>query len=260
MLDKYKFVSYNNVIDVILEILMSNFKKLKKYLLTLLCFPFSLVFWYISCALLLVWVGYPFFCFGMVDLFQDGRSSYFIKKNPKYGSLSYYSYTDKVKNNIYDNDGNRVGSYETEGATHSGWTEDRREYVAKFPLVLIYMIIFPIHKTCVLLASFLALFSKSFYVSAKAPDDYSHIKYNRALHCFFNVVVERSDKAKDRIEKKLANNKIIKEKKLQDKKLRKMMKEERKKERLKSADNILGVVLKVLGLIGIAIALYFILK
>lgn len=246
---------------------MSNFKKLKKFLLTLLCFPFSLVFWYLSCAFLLVYVGYFIFCAAVVDVFQDGRSSYFIKKNPKYGSLSYYSYTDKVKNNIYDKDGNRVGSYETKGATHSGWTADRREYVAKFPLALIYMIVFPIHKTCVLLASFLALFSKSFYVSAKAPDDYSHIKYNRALHCFFNVVVERSDKAKDRIEKKLANNKITKEKKLQDKKVRKMMKEERKmmgeeskKERLKSADNILGVVFKVLGLIGIAIALYFILK
>ncbi len=178
---------------------MGYSKKLGTFILTVLCFPFSFICWYICAAFIILFgAGFPMFSAIMenFNFFQDGRSSYFLKSNDDYGTSSYYSYTDKVNKDIYDDNGYKVGSYETNGETHSGWVEDDRKYLARYPLFMIYMIIFPIHKVLALVASFLSLFTSRFFVSVKAPADYNHIKYNRTLHCFFNIVVERSEKNK----------------------------------------------------------------
>ncbi len=239
---------------------MNYTKKLGTFILTVLCFPISCICWWICLILAFVGVGFYLFSIWASAVFQDGRSSYFFKSNKNYGTSSYYSYTDKVQKDIYDDNGYKIGSYETNGETHSGWTEDTRNYVARYPLFIIYMLLFPIHKILALVASFLSLFTTRFYVSVEAPKDYNHIKYNRTLHCFFNVVAERSvNKQKEIIErqqeKQRKKNNI-----LNAKKEKQLANENKKKEQLKTADKYLGILIKVLGIIGVIIALYFILK
>ncbi len=242
---------------------MSYSKKLGTFMLTILCFPFSFICWYI-CAAFVILFGVGFLMFAGIivnfDLFQDGRSSYFLKNNKEYGSSSYYSYTDTVKKDIYDDNGYKVGSYETNGKTHSGWAKDDRKYLARYPLFMIYMIIFPIHKILALVASFLSLFTSCFYVSVKAPADYNHIKYNRSLHCFFNIVVERSVKKQKEVIKRQKEKERKKDNTLKSKKEKKLINEKKKKEQLRTADKYLGILIKFLGIIGVILALYFILK
>ncbi len=235
---------------------MSYFNRLKTFLLTLICFPLSFLAWSTSTSLLILIIQY--LCnenHGTV-CFQDPKSSYFFKPNSEYGTSTPYSYTKKIQNDIYDNAGRKVGTYESDGPTYQGWEEDDRQYVIKMPLYLVYMFAFPFLKIGALIASFLALFTSRFYVSVKAPDDYSHEKYNRALHCLFNIVVERSEKGRE----KFIQKKKIKEEKLRIKQDKKEKRKEKRKEQVKIADKILGIVLKILGLVGILIALYFIVK
>ena len=242
---------------------MSYSKKLGTFILTILCFPFSFICWYICAAFIVLFgAGFPMFAGIMVNMefFQDGRSSYFLKGNQEYGSSSYYSYTDTVKKDIYDDNGYKVGSYETSGKTHSGWVEDDREYLARYPLFIIYMLIFPIHKALTLLATFLSLFTNRFYVSVKAPTDYNHIKYYRALHCFFNIVAERSVKKQNEMIKRQKEKERKKDNLLKAKQEKKLENEKKKKEQPKTADKYLGILIKFLGIIGVIIVLYFILK
>ena len=235
---------------------MSYFNRLKTFLLTLILIPFSAFVWWISMGTMIVSGGYFIFYFLIVHMncFQDGKSSYFLKPNSEYGSWSCYSYTDKVENDIFDNNGKKVGSYQSNGKTHSGWSEDDRKYTPRPLLFIIYIFIFPILKLCSLIASFLALFTNRFYVSVKAPDDYSHEKYSRALHCLINVVVERSENGREKYIQKRMN----KEEKLRIKQEQKLIKKEKREENKKTADKILGIALKILGLIIVVIVIYFI--
>ncbi len=238
---------------------MSYTKKLGTFMLAVLCFPLSCIFWLFCVAFSLLGVGFILLSYYASDA-QDGRSSYFLKRNKKYGTSSYYSYTDKVQNNIYDDNGYKVGSYETNGETHSFSVEDARKYVARYPLFIIYMLLLPIHKLLALIASFLSLFTNRFYVSVKAPTDYNHIKYHRALHCFFNVVAERNVKKQNEMIKRQQEKQTKKNNILKAKKEKKLANENKEKEQLKTADKYLGILIKVLGIIGVLIALYFILK
>ncbi len=194
--------------------------------------------------------------------FQDERSSYFHKPNSHYGVSSYYSYTDKVSHDIFDTDGNKIGSYETDGATHSGWSTDECKYALRWPVLLvpIYMIIFPVLQCLRLIASFLSLFTSRFYVSREAPKDYNHIKYHRALHCFFHIVAERSPYKQKELEKRIKEKKATKEQHLEAKRQKKLAFSEKLPELFNSADKCLGFIMKVLGIIGVLIVLYFIIK
>ena len=220
---------------------MSYSKKLGTFILTILCFPFSLIYWYICAAFVILFgVGFIMFAGSIVNMhfFQDGRSSYFLKRNKEYGTSSYYSYTDTVKKDIYDDNGYKIGSYETNGKTHSGWAEDDRKYLARYPLFIIYMIIFPIHKVFALLASFLSLFTNRFYVSVQAPTDYNHIKYYRTLHCFFNIVAERSVKKQNEMIKRQEEKERKKYTLLKAKEEKKLVNAKKKKNNLKLQINI----------------------
>lgn len=241
---------------------MSYAEKLLSFILSIFCLLVSLLYWYFCFGLVFAFgAGVPLFAHA-VDwgFFQDGRSSYFLKKNKKYGKLSFSSYTDTVQNNIYDDNGNKVGSYETKGETHSGYTEDNREFLARYPLFIIYMLLFPIHRVLALFASFLSLFTNRFYVSVEAPTDYSHIKYYRSLHSLFNIVAERSVKRQNKIIEKQKEKERRKENLLKAKEEKKFENEQRKKEQYKTVDQYLGVFIKILGVIGVIIALYFILR
>ena len=170
---------------------------------------FLLILWWLCLGFSVVVFGVFFFADLMTELNKPPLSLLY-KINKNYDRTSYHSYTPK--HTIYDNSGNKVGTFEKSGEVEYYETTDERKYVPRYFLIILYMLYFPLSRVLAIIISFAAIFTNKFYVSANIPEDVDKnpYKYRRGLYTLFNIISERSPEEIKKVE--YAANKKLQQK------------------------------------------------
>ncbi len=184
-------------------------KKISLFLTQLLMI-FMLIPWLLSLGFSIIVFGIILFSYLLYDASNMPPLSLLFKKNKNFGEVTTYSYTKKEINHIYDKNGYKVGSYETNGKRVTYDSTDNREYSPRYFYIILYLLYYPINRVAAIVLSFAALFSNKFYVSIKIPEDCKSnpYKYNRLLYTLFNVIYERDEVGIDNYQKRVEYKKI----------------------------------------------------
>lgn len=124
------------------------------------------------------------------------KDSYtFLTANPSFGMEYTTTWTETKEHNIYNNSGQKIGSYETK-EEKSGVSEDYCKYSFAYRWrAILYWFLYPILRVISLVLSIIALpislFTDRFYVQIASPEDYDDVTYSQPLHCWLDVVYKR---------------------------------------------------------------------
>ena len=177
---------------------------------------FMLIPWWLCFAFAIVVAGVIVFSIMIYDTSNLPPLSLLFKKNKNFGEVTTHSYTKREINHIYDKNGYKVGSYETNGERVTYDSTDSREYSPRYFYIILYLLYYPINRVSAIVLSFVALFTNKFYVSIKLPEDCkaNPYKYNRLLYTLFNVIYERDEvgieNERKRVERKKQKQETLK--------------------------------------------------
>ena len=160
---------------------------------------YTLFVWF-GCMLCngIFFLGYRLFSSYTKTFLTDPDFSAIYTKNDHYGSYSIRSYTPRVEKDVYNSNGIKIGSYETDGQKIYRSVKDQTEYYINVFKFAIYTLWFPLIRVIRLLLAFLSIFIGKFYISdfptAQYKNSHDRHKFRKGIYTWFNVIVV--DKAK----------------------------------------------------------------
>ena len=192
----------------------------------------SLVGWWLCLGFSIIWFGV--WCFaGIIEFMNVPPMSLLFKPNKNYGKSDCYTTSKTISHSVYNDNGYKVGTIETEGPSETHWITDDDKYKPRYFWVILYLFFFPINRIFAVILSFIALFTNKFYVASSLPkeileDSKLAVKYNRTLYTLFNVVYERTTEQQKEKIKEIKERQKLHEKREKIRKERKQKREENK--------------------------------
>ncbi len=159
---------------------------------------YTLFIWFGCMICNVIWFfGYGLFSGYTKSNLTDPDFSTIYKKNTHYGANSIRSYTPRVTKDVYNSNGMKIGSYETDGPKIYRSVKDNTEYFINVFKFAIYTLWFPLIRAIRLLLAFLSIFIGKFYIedypTTKYINDHKKHKFRKGIYTWFNVIV--ADKA-----------------------------------------------------------------
>ena len=137
----------------------------------------------------------------MISFVKNPEFSTIFEENKYYGVGLHRKYTPTVRKDVYDSDGRNVGYIETKGKPIYYKAEQNPLDIntPNYPVFILYMYTFIFLRVLAIPLSFIAIFTKRFYISYDVPvlycKKYENNTKRKALYTWFNIILEDKKKS-----------------------------------------------------------------